>query len=352
MISPPKTDQLPIEMLASMVKKPVKRHVEELHFELTYRCNCRCIMCDIWDMNKERLSSKEKELTLDEIKTFVARSKLLKKIKKVILSGGEPFLRDDLTGLCEFFISNYPDISIGILSNLDITDKVLNKTEQIISKCKPKNLWFGSSLDGTESVHDRIRERKGAFKNLVKTIKELKTRFPYISCSLTFTITPENYVDLLDSYRLAKSLNCFFGAQFVVQKDSTRVFRWDEEKFHTIEKQVSAILDEEYPDKDVDTPESIFWRNLVKYARKPKRYLKHCFMGTRIAMINPYGGLYVCPIHKDKLAIGNVQSSNFDNLWVSKRAENVRKYIDQEKCHCWLFCSVIPVINQALKDLT
>lgn len=71
---------------------------QELHLELTYNCNSRCIMCDLWDFDK-RQADKKSELTLDEIKRFIQESSHLNKIDTVVLSGGEPFKKRHCRGL-------------------------------------------------------------------------------------------------------------------------------------------------------------------------------------------------------------------------------------------------------------
>ena len=60
-------------------------------FIVTWRCNGRCIFCDVW---KKQPNIKE-ELTIEEIKKIFLQ---LKNIDVLRLSGGEPFLRNDQLG--------------------------------------------------------------------------------------------------------------------------------------------------------------------------------------------------------------------------------------------------------------
>ncbi|GAG15331.1 unnamed protein product, partial [marine sediment metagenome] len=53
---------------------------QELHIELTYRCNSRCIMCDLWDYYKRFPDLEKKELTFDEIRRFVEESRYLRNV--------------------------------------------------------------------------------------------------------------------------------------------------------------------------------------------------------------------------------------------------------------------------------
>ncbi len=325
---------------------PREDKIRELHFELTFRCSSRCIMCDLWRKDQEHPQLRKKELSLKEIKKFVKQAKLLNGIKKVILSGGEPFLRDDLPEICGFFSQDFPDISIGILSSLSDTEKVLTQSEKIFKKYSPRNLWFGSSLDGIGATHDLVRGREGAFNRLLKTIDQLHRNFPQISCSLTFTLTPKNYRELLPAYARAEELGCWFGAQFVIQKQNTEKFIWKEKDYRIVEEQIDKIVNKLL--KRDSLGEIIFWRYLVKSARQPRRYLRQCFMGRRIALLNPWGEVYLCPKYRE-MEFGNIRGYTFDELWRSERAEKIRKFVAQGKCSCWLYCSVMPVLEEILR---
>ncbi|OGS22118.1 MAG: hypothetical protein A3J83_03870 [Elusimicrobia bacterium RIFOXYA2_FULL_40_6] len=321
---------------------------EELHIELTYKCNSRCIMCEIWLPGN--VLKKEKELTLKELEKLIKTANKLKKIKKVVLSGGEPFLRKDIVKVCSLFIRSYPGISVGILSNLLLNTREITGQIGKILESEPADFWIGSSLDGIGATHDLVRGRKGAFAALVRNVKAIKKHYPKISCSLTYTLTPKNYKDLFKSYKLSKKLGCYFGSQFVVQKKETEKFAWKEEEFKSIEKQVKIIIDCEQENCFSTTPETIFLKNLVNYARKPKRYIDECSLGRNIALLNPYGELYACPINKQKMTIGNIRKTGFDKLWDSAKAESIRRFIDEKKCHCWLYCSTIPAIQKMMRE--
>jgi len=66
-------------------------------YEITDRCNLRCRMCSVW-----RRANKEDELGLDEIETLASRLYDMG-VVVVSLSGGEPFMRDDLPEVARIF---------------------------------------------------------------------------------------------------------------------------------------------------------------------------------------------------------------------------------------------------------
>src|ERR1700750_3032402 len=60
------------------------------------RCNCRCVMCDIWKREENT------ELSLHALENHRASLRRLH-VRWVILSGGEPLFHRDLHALCTFF---------------------------------------------------------------------------------------------------------------------------------------------------------------------------------------------------------------------------------------------------------
>jgi molybdenum cofactor biosynthesis enzyme MoaA len=62
------------------------------NFAVTYKCNSRCKTCSIW-----KYESNQRELAINEIRDFLTSNKeLFRKIKTIQITGGEPYLRDDL----------------------------------------------------------------------------------------------------------------------------------------------------------------------------------------------------------------------------------------------------------------
>ena len=71
--------------------------IRNITLSITYRCNARCSMCRIWEHPS---ANPESELTLPEIKK-IANSKYFKKLIALGITGGEPFIREDLPDIVE-----------------------------------------------------------------------------------------------------------------------------------------------------------------------------------------------------------------------------------------------------------
>src|SRR3954467_1498684 len=72
------------------------------------RCNCRCVMCDIWKGNQEK-----KEITIEALEKHLASFRKLN-VKRVALSGGEALMHSNLWRFCELLHS--AGIKISLLS--------------------------------------------------------------------------------------------------------------------------------------------------------------------------------------------------------------------------------------------
>lgn len=327
----------------------------ELHIELTHRCNSRCVMCDLWPQG---LKSKDKELSLGEIEKLVRGSSYLRDIKTVILSGGEPFLREDFVDICGLFTKYLPDASLNILTNGLDTDFILDKIGGVIKRFFPRKLIIGSSIDGIEDVHDGIRGVKGSFVRMKETAELIK-RINDIEYCLNFTITPQNYNQLMPCYRFSKDMGARFSAQFVVKKEVKYDFSWEASQLDEIETMVRDIIIDLLEGRSIEEitqsplanlgliSQVYYWLNLVEYEKTPRRILPYCPAGRRFAMFTPYGDLFFCPLLKHRV-VGNIRDASFDELWVSKEASDVCDFISSGRCHCWLVCIVAPVVGDMM----
>ncbi|MBM3253022.1 MAG: glycosyltransferase [Candidatus Omnitrophica bacterium] len=336
---------------------------EELHLELTYNCNSRCIMCDLWDYYK-RKSNLQCELTKEEIENFIEDSSYLKRVKRVVLSGGEPFLRKDIFDICGLIVKYLPDASINILTNGVDTDRIISTTREIIEKYNPGAISIGSSLDGVGVIHDKIRGKKNAFTSLKKTIERCRLELSNVDFTLTFTLTPHNFKQLNISKKFADKYNLKFYAQFAVPKETRKQFKWKGSHFNKIQEGIYDILKDSIKECDLERilqdiessyvnndflANFYYWSNLVKYQKEQKRIFKKCVAGSRFAMLNPFGDVFFCPILKDK-TIGNIRQENFDKIWMSHKAKNIRNFIQEGICHCWLVCIIFPLLDETFKS--
>ncbi|HXO30551.1 MAG TPA: radical SAM protein, partial [Thermoanaerobaculia bacterium] len=114
------------------------------------RCNCRCLMCDIWrDRGKRELAAVDVARWLPEWRRLG--------VERVVLSGGEALLHTELWPLCDLLRG--AGIGITLLS----TGLLLARdAARLVAVCDDVVV----SLDGPRQVHDRIRNVPRAFDRL------------------------------------------------------------------------------------------------------------------------------------------------------------------------------------------
>ena len=141
------------------------------------RCNCRCLMCDIWKVNaKDEIESREVAAWLSEWRAFG--------VKRVVLSGGEALLHSHLWELCELL--RQADIGITILS----TGLLLRRhAAELVRYCDDVVV----SLDGPREIHDKIRNIPRAYDRLADGVAAVKAADQSVRVSGRCTVQRANF---------------------------------------------------------------------------------------------------------------------------------------------------------------
>ena len=161
--------------------------------EVTTRCNLKCIHCSVW-----KNIPQQDELRLNHIEK-IARECADLGVYMIGITGGEPFIRQDLLEILKIILDY--DLNISLATNGTIID------ERIISFLERNrdSILVQVSLDGSKpKVHDRIRGVKGAFKKTIKTIKKLREK--EIPLVVKTVIQRGNIHDLVNIYHLLRKL--------------------------------------------------------------------------------------------------------------------------------------------------
>src|SRR5437899_1492952 len=111
------------------------------------RCNCRCVMCDIWRIRQAReITARDLEPHLESIRALGVRW--------VVFSGGEPQMNTDLPALSRMLRAE------GIRLTLLTAGLLLEPQARSVAGTIDDVIV---SLDGPREIHDRIRRVPRAF---------------------------------------------------------------------------------------------------------------------------------------------------------------------------------------------
>jgi len=161
---------------------------------LTRKCNFHCRGCNVWQEQDAR------ELSTDKVKRGLDILRELGVIE-VVLSGGNPLLRDDIGEIIEyasrFFLTTVYDNGSVAVKKID----ALRYAD-----------FVAISIDSLDpQKNDYIRGVKGAWHNAVEAIEKLHEKG--ISISVTPTISQFNLYEILDltKYFLRKGIPIWYS---------------------------------------------------------------------------------------------------------------------------------------------
>ena len=160
-------------------------------WELTLACNLRCGHCGS-RAGKARPNEMGTEECLGIVKSLAELG-----CEVITLSGGEPTLRPDWQVIAEAIHDH------GMIVNMVTNAYALD--EELARRMRQSHLAnVAVSIDGPESIHDRIRG-KGTFAKTTRAVRMLKEAG--VSTTVMTTVNALNLPALEDTYDVAVSLN-------------------------------------------------------------------------------------------------------------------------------------------------
>lgn len=307
------------------------------------RCNCRCVMCDIWKANHEK-----RELSVEELQKHAVHFKKLG-VREVVFSGGEALMHANLWQFCQ--VLKAQRISITLLS----TGLLLEKNAQAIVDHFRDVIV---SLDGSESIHDRIRNIPQGFRKLAAGVKALKDLKPGFRVSARCVLQRYNYADFINIVQAAKDLGLdqiSFLAADVSSAAFNRPEHWQEERVSEIALTAAETTEfESIVDRSFETLQDSYTQKFIAESPvKMKKIVQYyqaingltdfpetvCNAPWVSAVIESDGSVMPCFFHKP---YGNIYDRDLPDLLNSPEAIAFRRNLDMrndgtcKKCVCSL----------------
>jgi Fe-coproporphyrin III synthase len=307
------------------------------------RCNCRCVMCDIWKGN-----SNVKQLEENDIKDLLDSLEKLN-TKLVVMSGGEALMHPNFFRLCEVLKSRKIKITLlstGLLLKKHASD-IFQFTDEVIV-----------SLDGSRKVHDRIRNVPNAFEKLEEGVRELKKLNPKFRITARCVIQKENFEDFPKIVDTAKEIG-LDQISFLAADVSTDAFNrpdlWEEQKVgevklsrdelarfkSVIESLITTHSNDFQTNFIAESPDKIrgFYQYYTAYYGLNKFPEMKCNAPWVSAVIEADGSVRPCFFHQ---VVGDVRKNSLAEIINSKKSVSFRRDLDVstnsicEKCVCYL----------------
>lgn len=308
---------------------------------VTSKCNVRCKFCFFSD----ELNQGKDELTLSEYERL---SLSLGKLANIVVSGGEPFLREDLPDICQMFYLENSVKDIAIPTNGSIPTKIYETTQKILKICK-SNIMISLSLDGTGEVHDKVRGVKGSFDKVLESyhrLIELKRSFPGFRVHITTVVSKVNYHNLKDLITFVEeNMQELNGHNFeLIREKRSNVsgllptldecLEFQNMYERIIEKNTNHFADSKIKTRLTNMVQKYKFDLCIRILLQQKQLIP-CYAGSVIGMVNYVGDVFLCELW-DK--VGNIRETDFHQAWHSDKANFQRKRIKQRTCYCTHTC--------------
>ncbi len=292
------------------------------------RCNCRCVMCDIWRIRQER------EITRRDLEAHLESLRALQ-VRWVVFSGGEPLMHSDLSTLCQMLRAE------GIRLTLLTTGLLLEPQARLVADGIDDVIV---SLDGPPQVHDQIRRVPGAFDRLARGVEAVRKLRPAICVSARTTVQKANCQNLRQTVQTATQINLnslSFLAADVASEAFNRPGGWtlerqssvalDAEEVEKLDHEVEALIHEHADDIATgfvaESPEKL--RRIVLHFRAQLGQLApvapRCNAPWVSAVVEADGTVRPCFFHRP---LGNIYDKPFLEILNSKDAVQFRAQLD------------------------
>jgi len=308
---------------------------------LTHRCNCRCVMCDLW-----RTANAGNELPAERWMALLDELHSWTRTLRVRFVGGEVLLKAGVYDIIR------RAVDLGFTVNVISNGLALQSERHYrdLMNTGLRNITF--SLDGKEAaLHDRNRGTPGLHNVVSDAIRRIKRERPGMCVSLICILMRETVPQLAAYAQWAEELGVdriLFQPLVENLGRPEKRADWHRESdlfvrdLETLEHSIDALKRRGGRPAQMDMPLRPL-REMSEYFVHPESFqIKrgHCMLGQTDLQIDPSGILYMCDVRHT--AFGHVDDGPVQQAWRSERARWVRRAIRECQRPCASMCNRSP----------
>jgi radical SAM protein with 4Fe4S-binding SPASM domain len=280
-------------------------------WNLTKRCNLRCEHCYL--SAGERDAGSIDELTTDECFRTIDDMVKVNPASILVLTGGEPLLRKDLTRIARYASEKGMMVVVGTNGTLLTDDRVRDLKQNGV-------LGVSVSVDSLRTEnHDNFRRLPGALKGALSGIEACNRNG--LQFQVHTTASSMNYQEIPEIMAFAYSKGAkVYNLFFLVCTGR------GEEMSDITPSQYEAVLEylvdiqKQFPGMLVRSRCAPHFKRIA-YERNPDSPVTKaqgyegggCLAGTHYCRITPEGDVTPCPFMP--VPVGNLRSAGFDAIW-------------------------------------
>lgn len=312
---------------------------------VTKRCNARCPFCFYRQGQPDAIANDE--LRLDEIaKVSASMGTLL----WLAISGGEPFVREDLADIVDTFYRNNRPSIILLPTNGLMPERIASVTHEILTRCPKSTVVVKLSLDGPKDTHERLRGVTGSYEKFMSSYEALGQfvgRYRNFELGVNTVFCADNQdsmdtvIDFVKTLPKVKThtISLVRGAlsdKSMLNVDMDKYRRAIERLEHGLKDRTCATYS--FRGAKLKAAQDILQRDLIHRTMTSRSRQLRCLAGRLNLVLTELGDLYPCEDFTDDKLMGNVRDAGYDihALARSERGMKVLKNIN--KCFCTHEC--------------
>ncbi len=309
-----------------------------LIISLTECCNLRCPACGI----KKDIAKESLEIDMTKTMDVISQAQKMK-IGIVVLSGGEPFLVEEIFPLIEFIKAS--GMNVAVTTNGFWQEQLAEK----IAHSPLDHLHF--SFDGLNRNHDELRG-KGSYERMMNNISLIRKIKPIQSMGFGTVIYNKNCNDLFEMTKIADSLkiNIMNFIPYLISNVDPQHSKkgpeysqlWpDARDLLNLKDNFKKIFSFQYKNLKVDFNPGA--KLLLDYYSNSK-INKKCFAGYKSMIITSkrvHNGSLASDVFFCQDSCGNVYETSLKEAWSSEKARHMRRIAKRCPNTCLQFCHYI-----------
>lgn len=280
----------------------------------TYRCNARCKMCSRWQHQSRVDEEFQPELILK-----------LPHLHFINITGGEPFLREDILKIVEYAHKRANRVVIS--TNGSMTDKIVS-----VMSAFPKT-GLRISIEGLPKTNDAIRGIPSGYEKAKETLKKLSE----LGCKdigISVTISDKNYYDVLPLYKMCQEKGYQFATGITHNSFFFEAYSNEIKKADEITQVLQELADEMRNTGNLKTKyRAIFNEELTKYVNGQAISFP-CKCGSHFFAVTPFGDMVACLGSESPIPMGNLKEKDFWTIYTSNQSQIARKQVEQCTRNC------------------
>jgi len=330
-----------------------------IHF-VTNRCNAKCAHCfhgygrEVEQTARTGLFSHpgDAELRLDELEQLARH--LGPCLFNVNLSGGEPFLREDLEAIGRAYLGLGGAASLFVSTNGSFPERALSLARMVAVEYPDRVLFLSISLDDLPERHDRARGIPGLFENALATYHRAREVASNVRCLINLTVSEYNYRSAAAAYHhlirdcgvrnltlgMARNEGFYTAskgleAEVLATLEAVQGFLRKDRRAGRLESpsEASGLL------ATMHEAKNRLQTQFLENQRRQPGYVLACRAAALFGILGPSGEVFPCELVPRSL--GNVRDYYYEfiDLWHDSKAEAMRTWIATTRCHCTYECA-------------